>query len=88
MEVGQGLAIDAGKQILQSGDVYAPIAIILGLAIVVLVVIGWREISRLNREMLESERAFRRDYSTLQSSVTNALGTIQQAIQLLTAKGK
>lgn len=56
MEAGQGLAVEAGKQILQSGDIYAPIAVILGLALLGSVLWHVWETKRLNKELLESER--------------------------------
>lgn len=87
MEAGQGLAIDAGKQILQSGDLYAPIAVLLGLALVGLFIWHVRESGRLNKELLETERQHGKDALQMQSSVTTALSTVQQAISIITAKG-
>lgn len=87
MEAGQGLAIDAGKQILQSGDIYAPIAVILGLALLGVVVWHVMETRRLNKELLESERRNGKDALLMQSSVAQALSTIQQAMTIITGKG-
>lgn len=87
MEAGQGLAIDAGKQILQSGDIYAPIAVLLGLALVGLLVWHFRETGRLNKELLETERQHGKDALQMQSSVTTALSTVQQAMVIITSKG-
>lgn len=87
MEAGQGLAIDAGRQILQSGDVYGPIAVLLGLALVGLLFWHFKEIGRLNKELLATERQHGKDALQMQSSVTTALSTIQQAISIITAKG-
>lgn len=87
MEAGQGLAIDAGKQILQSGDIYAPIAVILGLALFGAICWHVLETKRLNRELLDSERQHGKDALQMQSSVATALATVQQAIAIITSKG-
>lgn len=87
MEAGQGLAVEAGKQILQSGDIYAPIAVILGLALLGTVLWHVWETKRLNKELLESERQHGKDALQMQSSVTTALNTVQQAIAIISAKG-
>lgn len=87
MEAGQGLAIDAGKQILQSGDIYAPIAVLLGIALVGLFFWHILETKRLNKELLESERQHGKDALQMQSSVTTALSTVQQAIAIISVKG-
>lgn len=87
MEAGQGLALDAGKQMLQSGDLYAPIAVLLGLALLGVVVWHVLETRRLNKELLESERRNGKDALLMQSSVTTALSTIQQAMTIITGKG-
>lgn len=87
MEAGQGLALDAGKQMLQSGDLYAPIAVLLGLALLGVVVWHVLETRRLNKELLESERRNGKDALQMQSSVSTALATIQQAMTIITGKG-
>jgi hypothetical protein len=87
VEAGQGLALDAGKQMLQSGDLYAPIAVLLGLALLGVVVWHVLETRRLNKELLESERRNGKDALLMQSSVTTALSTIQQAMTIITGKG-
>jgi hypothetical protein len=87
MEAGQGLAIDAGKQILQSGDIYAPIAVLLGLALIGLLFWHFKETGRLNKELLATERQHGKDALQMQSSVQTALATVQQAIAIITAKG-
>ena len=88
MEAGQGLAIDAGRQILQSGDIYAPIAVILGLALVAVVVWHVLETRRLNKELLETERQHGKDNVTTQATVTSALATVQQTMDFMTKKGQ
>ncbi len=88
MEAGQGLAIDAGKQILQSGDIYAPIAVLLGLALVALFVWHVMETKRLNKELLDSERQHGKDSLVSQSSITTAIATVQQAIDIITKRGR
>lgn len=87
MEAGQGLAVEAGRQILQSGDIYAPISVILGLALLGVVVWHVLETRRLNKELLESERRNGKDALQMQSSVSTALATIQQAMTIITGKG-
>lgn len=88
MEAGQGLAIDAGKQILQSGDLYAPIAVILGLALIAVIVFHVIETRRLNKMLLESERQHGKDALTMQSSVSTALDTIRQALDFISKRGQ
>lgn len=87
METGVNTAIKAADGFIAADPVLGGLCVILGLAL--LGVIFWhvKETGRLNRELLETERQHGRDALQMQSSVTTALSTIQQAMAIITSKG-
>jgi len=87
VETGVNTAIKAADGFIAADPVLGGLCVILGLAL--LGVIFWhvKETGRLNRELLETERQHGRDALQMQSSVTTALSTIQQAMAIITSKG-
>lgn len=89
-EIGQGVntAVRAAEGIIQADPVLGGICVILALALLGLFVWHIMETKRLNRELLESERQHGKDALTMQSGVSTALATVQQAMNFMTAKEK
>lgn len=87
METGVNTAVKAAEGIIASDPILGGLCIILGLALVGLLFWHFKETGRLNQELLETERRHGKDALQMQSSVSTALGTIQQAMQIITAKG-
>lgn len=88
MEPGINTATRAADSLISADPVWGSLCVILGLALLGSVIWHVLETKRLNRELLESERQHGKDSLTMQAGVTTALSTIQQAMNILTAKGK
>ena len=87
METGVNTAIKAADGFIAADPVLGGLCVILGLALLGVVLWHVKETGRLNRELLETERQHGKDALQMQSSVTTALATVQQAMQIITAKG-
>jgi len=87
VETGINTALRAADGFIAADPVLGGLCVILGLAL--LGVVWWhvKETGRLNRELLATERQHGKDALQMQSSVTTALSTIQQAMAIITSKG-
>jgi hypothetical protein len=87
VETGIATAQKAAEGIIAHDPILGGVAIILAIALLGAILWHVRETGRLNKELLETERQHGKDALQMQSSVTTALSTIQQAISIITAKG-
>ena len=87
MDPATSTAVKAAEGFIAADPVLGGLCVILALALLGVVVWSVREIGRLNKDLLESERQHGKDALQMQSSVTTALSTVQQAIAIITAKG-
>lgn len=88
MEQGVNTAVKAADQLIAADPIFGPLCVILGLALLGVVVWHVLETRRLNKELLDSERQHGKDALTMQAGVTTALSTVQQAMNIITAKGQ
>lgn len=99
MEPGLQTAQRAAEGILQSDPVLGGICILLALALVGLLLWHFRETGRLhkdnsslqerlNDELVEQERGFRKELMSTTSEVTKGLETMKQAMALLSARDR
>lgn len=99
MEPGLQTAQKAAEGILQSDPVLGGICILLAISLVGLLIWHFRDTgrlhkekseleTRLSKELVEQERGFRREALALTAEVTKGLETMQQAMALLSARGK
>lgn len=87
MEQGVNTAVKVADGFIEANPVLGGLCVILGLALLGVVFWHVRETGRLNKELLDTERQHGKDALQMQSSVTTALSTVQQAIAIITAKG-
>lgn len=88
METGIATAQKAADTIISDGPMGA-IAVLLAIAFMALLIWHFKEMRRLNTDLLESERTHGKDALIMQGSVSAALATVQQAINIITTnKGR
>lgn len=87
METSVNTAVKVGEGFIAADPILGGLCVILALVILGVVLWHVKETGRLNKELLETERQHGKDALQMQSSVTTALSTIQQAMAIITAKG-
>lgn len=81
-------ATNAARGILESDPVLGGICILLAVALVALLIFHFRETGRLNGELVSQERAFRDELMTVVATVNTSIASIQQAMNIITARDK
>ncbi len=87
METGVSTAVKAAEGFIAADPILGGMCVILLAGFLGLLVWHFKETARLNKELLDSERQHGKDALQMQSSVTTALSTVQQAIGIISAKG-
>lgn len=87
METGVSTAVKVGEGFIAADPILGGLCVILALALLGVVLWHVKETGRLNRELLATERQHGKDALQMQSSVTTALSTVQQAIAIISVKG-
>ena len=95
METASDLAKTAAGNFMSADPVLGSVVVILALAFIVVVVVGWRRdgakdavIAGLNKELLQQERAFRVEISSLDGKLDTRLEKLENLISFVSAKGK
>lgn len=77
MDSASDLAGKTAEPFLQAGTLGATV-VALALALVVVVIFGWRIIDKKDKRIAELEEGWRNDLRTSLASVTTAVGTIEK----------
>lgn len=80
MDTATDLAGKTAEPFLQAGTLGATV-VALALALVVVVIFGWRLIDKKDKRIAELEEGWRNDLRTMGASVTTALATIDKVLE-------
>lgn len=87
METATDLATKTAEPFLQSGTLGATV-VALALALVAVVILGWRVIDGKDKRIAELEKGWRDDLRTSLVSVTTAVATLEKAEAFVMERGR
>lgn len=87
METATDLASKTADPFLQAGTLGATV-VALAIALVVVVIFGWRIIDKKDKRIAELEEGWRNDLRTSLSSVTTAVATLEKAESFVLEHGR
>lgn len=87
MDGATEIAGKAAEPFLQQGTLGATV-VALALALVVVVIFGWRIIDKKDKRIAELEEGWRNDLRTSLASVTTAIGTLEKHETYLLDRGR